>query len=169
MKKYLILLYLCISILFNYTLYCQTDTSEIYLKNGTLLEFDSDTLIFYFNNGVVNKYTTNEINLIKFVSSTNVSDDELSDILNIYNYPNPFSKETTIAFKSKSDGFALLTIFDENGQKVRIINKFVNNSAIINITWDGKDENGKLCSSGSYFFTLEMGNTIKTGKLLLIL
>ena len=79
------------------------------------------------------------------------------------NYPNPFNHETTILYNLSSEQHVNLTLYNELGQKVRVL---------VNDTGDaGLNEyilNGDNLPSGVYLYTLETAANKITKKLLLI-
>ncbi|MBC8526509.1 MAG: T9SS type A sorting domain-containing protein [Candidatus Cloacimonetes bacterium] len=89
------------------------------------------------------------------------------------NYPNPFNFSTTISFSvySRDAQNAEIRIYNIKGQIVRqlsIVNSQLNWEQS-SIEWDGKDERGKLVSSGIYFYQFKVGDkVIDTKKCLLL-
>jgi type IX secretion system substrate protein len=84
------------------------------------------------------------------------------------NYPNPFNGVTTIPFELEKDGNVNITIYDVLGRKVKtLINKpytFGKHEFI----WDGLDVNGKVVSSGIYFYQIISDDFSKAKRLLLL-
>ncbi len=90
-----------------------------------------------------------------------------TELLNVYNYPNPFSDETYFTFK-------LTQIPDELRIKIftlagRMIKEITKNSSELNydfnrIHWDGRDEDGDLIANGVYIYKviLKKGSEIIT-------
>ena len=92
-----------------------------------------------------------------------------------HNYPNPFHSATTISFNLNAENGegAEISIFNIKGQKVKTLEciNHVNAKAtdsLSHITWDGKDENNKLVSSGIYFYKMRSGNYESTKKMILL-
>jgi len=84
-------------------------------------------------------------------------------------YPNPFSKETTIAFNLNKAQNITIIIYNELGQEVKnlIPNNFINEGKF-QVVWDGTSNSGSEASNGTYIFKIEGENgEIKTGKILL--
>jgi hypothetical protein len=78
------------------------------------------------------------------------------------NYPNPFNPETTIRFRMKVSGLAILTIRDVLGRVVR------QERIVANVGENVYRFVGTGLSSGVYFYTLEAGNFRQTKKMLLM-
>ncbi len=89
-----------------------------------------------------------------------------SELLNVY--PNPVShlSSVIIKVKIKEDESASLSIYNIKGQ---LIKSFLSiNPGIHQITWDGRDNNKKHCSSGIYFYKLVSPTYSMTKKMLVI-
>jgi hypothetical protein len=95
------------------------------------------------------------------------------DLLNVpgmalTNYPNPFKPNTTIAFQLKEAGETSLTVYNIKGQLVKsLLNKPMSSGAH-SLAWDGRDNDGKLCSSGIYYMRLNCGTQMQMRKLLIL-
>ncbi|MFA6923262.1 MAG: thiol protease/hemagglutinin PrtT [Bacteroidales bacterium] len=79
------------------------------------------------------------------------------------NYPNPFSKYTTIEFYNKEKGNVKLNIYDINGKLIKTI--------VDDNLSEGKYKfnfNGSQLNGGIYFYRLETQNYIATKKLTII-
>lgn len=84
----------------------------------------------------------------------------------LQNYPNPFNPATRIAFDLPESAPVKLEIFTILGQKVRsLVNTNMAPGQHI-VSWDARDEMGRLVSGGFYIYRLEAGNTVKTRKML---
>jgi hypothetical protein len=87
---------------------------------------------------------------------------------NLKNYPNPFNPETTISFELSKPGNVVLNIYNLKGELVkRLINNQMSNGKH-SIVWDGKDNNGHICSSGVYFYKIESNGRVAVKKMLLL-
>lgn len=70
------------------------------------------------------------------------------------NYPNPFTEGTTIEFKLETAGKYELEVLDISGRVIRNINGDGLLSGMNSVYWDGRDEAGKLVSSGVYLYRI---------------
>jgi hypothetical protein len=87
----------------------------------------------------------------------------------VSNYPNPFNPTTTIRFSLPHQAQVIVEIFNALGAKVRtLINGETYQRGYYNVTWDGKDSNGRTASSGMYFYRIVAGQNVKTVKMLLM-
>ena len=69
-------------------------------------------------------------------------------------FPNPFSTETTLRWQGVFDATRALVIYDANGRRVHAAVLPLGETSG-EITWDGRDTQGRLLPSGVYFFRLE--------------
>lgn len=74
-------------------------------------------------------------------------------------YPNPFNDTTSLSLASVDDkplqlSAASLIIYDVKGRRIRTLHTPEPNNAEFQVTWDGRDDSGRLCSSGVYLAKL---------------
>ncbi|HOX86452.1 MAG TPA: SdrD B-like domain-containing protein [bacterium] len=84
------------------------------------------------------------------------------------NYPNPFNLETRIKFILKEAGFAELSIFNTNGQRVRSLIASNLEAGSHTIAWDGRDAEGNVVPTGTYLYSLRINNFEKMQKMILL-
>lgn len=92
----------------------------------------------------------------------------MSGLKILKNSPNPFNPSTTIEFTLPSSGKANLTVYDIMGRKVRELVSGQVSAGMRTALWDGRDDSGKLVSSGVYFARLTMGKNVAVKKMLLM-
>ncbi len=105
-----------------------------------------------------------------------VSDDPVSSEFTLFqNYPNPFNPETTIEYHLLSSAIVNLTVYNNLGERVRVLVKDHQPPGTNAVVWDGKDDFGNPVSSGVYFYNLgivepgqQPGNALQTRKMVLI-
>ncbi len=84
------------------------------------------------------------------------------------NYPNPFNPSTEIKFDIMQSANVTLRIYNSAGQLTKtLINENLKPNSY-SVVWNGRDDRGKQCSSGTYFYRLESGNHNVTKKMSLI-
>ncbi len=84
------------------------------------------------------------------------------------NYPNPFNPSTQISYNLSNASNVELTIYNIQGQKVKILlNKF-QIAGEKTIVWDGKDNSGTAVTSGVYIYHLRTGGSHETKKMILM-
>ena len=83
-------------------------------------------------------------------------DDNLaSNIIKLFNYPNPFNPTTTIYFTTEHTESTELTIYNVKGQKIKSFSNLqIDKSPNQQIIWNGRDQNNRPVSSGVYFYRL---------------
>lgn len=74
----------------------------------------------------------------------------------IGNFPNPFNPETRITFQLPTDARVSLTVYNLQGQRVRILFERHAQSGYYSAVWDGRREDGGAVASGIYLARLEV-------------
>ena len=75
------------------------------------------------------------------------------------NFPNPFNPTTTIAFSIPNMAKIDLNIYNVKGQKVKtLISSETMDQGEQQVSWNGKDDEGKQVSTGIYFYKLRADN-----------
>jgi len=84
------------------------------------------------------------------------------------NHPNPFNPTTTLRFEIASRGRASLRIYDVRGALVRTLFDETREGGPGTSTWDGRDDAGRVVSSGVYLYSLNAGGESRTRKMVLL-
>ncbi len=84
------------------------------------------------------------------------------------NYPNPFNPVTTIRYDLKNPGKVTLKVYNMLGQEVRTLVNRHESPGFKSVVWDGRDNKGKMASSGLYIYRIETGKFVKSHKMLLV-
>jgi thermitase len=79
----------------------------------------------------------------------------------VYAYPNPFrlGRDTSVTFnipKGEEGATRTIRVYTMAGQLVRTVSA---------LTWDGKNDAGKLVASGVYLFSISLGEKVLNGRL----
>lgn len=84
------------------------------------------------------------------------------------NYPNPFNPTTLIRFSVPVTSRVRISIYNLLGQRVRdlVDESFAN--GVQEVSWDGRDNTGRLLSSGTYIYRMQSGNFVETRKMVLM-
>ena len=72
----------------------------------------------------------------------------------LQNYPNPFNTMTTVRYYLPKQGHLTIEIFDVLGQRVCQLISSKKLEGYGQVNWDGRDENGKVVTSGIYHIRL---------------
>ena len=77
----------------------------------------------------------------------------------LQNYPNPFNPETWIPYQLSDNSPVSVSIFDTTGALIRTLSLGMQSAGFYNSRghaayWDGRNGNGELVASGTYFYEL---------------
>jgi len=84
-----------------------------------------------------------------------------------HNEPNPVISSTNISFNLPSTEHVDLTVYNINGQLVKILYSGVASSKMVQ--WDGKDEFGKAQKNGIYLYKLEVNGKLHEIKKMILM
>ncbi|MFC1786175.1 S8 family serine peptidase [Candidatus Neomarinimicrobiota bacterium] len=84
------------------------------------------------------------------------------------NYPNPFNPNTTIEYELRQSSNVKLVIFDILGREITTLINHFEPSGIKSVKWNGINNDGYPVSTGIYFYSLIIGDSKITKKMLLI-
>ncbi len=82
--------------------------------------------------------------------------------------PNPFNPSTTLAFRLAAAGPVRLGVFDVRGRLVRTLVDGALPAGDHAVTWQGRDQDGELVSSGTYFVRLQAPDNLETRTITLV-
>jgi len=99
---------------------------------------------------------------------TSVKDNQPGASVKAGSYPNPFRDETVIRFESQKPGRVSLEVYNSNGQLVNRLLDAEVRAGTHEVRWDGSNNSGKRVAEGMYFYRLQAGNEMVTGKLMLM-
>ena len=83
-------------------------------------------------------------------------------------FPNPFNPATTVTFDIPNTEMVYLKVFNVNGGLVRTLNNSKLSPGKYRYEWDGKNETGKVSTSGVYFIQLDSRSFRNIKKVLLV-
>ncbi len=123
-----------------------------------------------FNNGVstdlqISSSTTviNGVSIPIFLSSVK-GGNLLPDEIQLYqNYPNPFNPTTLIKFELKEREIVRVSVLNILGEEIRVLLSEEKGAGYHTIDFDGSD-----LTSGVYFYRIQVGNFIRTNKMILL-
>jgi len=126
-----------------YTLTCQAG------------EYQTQTI----DNVIVNSSLTTFSNFV-LNPVVSISDNyNTSPVLLNQNHPNPFSMSTVIKYDLSKSSNVTLIIYNTKGQMVRTLINGYKSNGIHEVSWDGKDDNGKKLATGNYTCLLKTGSS----------
>ena len=145
--------------------YGTTYLTEI-LGPGNYKYFKIDTL--KLNLQPDSTYHQNIYLLSDYIVGINETTHKPDEELLLINYPNPLNATTTFKIKwpaNLSNIEKRIFIFDITGQLINVIKLGDQQTA----TWDGRDQQGHVLSSGTYFYKFVAGNIVyKSGSMILL-
>jgi hypothetical protein len=83
------------------------------------------------------------------------------------NFPNPFNPTTTISLSLPQAADYSIFVYNVAGQKVKEYHGF-SEAGVLNVVWDGTDNNGSSVASGIYFYKASAGQFSATKKMVLM-
>jgi len=84
------------------------------------------------------------------------------------NYPNPFNPTTQIQFSIPERSNVTLTVYDITGREVtQLVNESLGGGTYT-ATWDGRNTNGQLVSSGVYIYRIQADSFVQTKRMVFI-
>ncbi len=84
------------------------------------------------------------------------------------NFPNPFNSATIIGYTIAENSKVSLAIYNVMGQEVRTLVDNKQLSGYYSVIWDGRDNAGRVVSSGIYIYRLQTSGEVKSKKMLLL-
>jgi hypothetical protein len=82
--------------------------------------------------------------------------------------PNPFTSETRIGFSMSRAGHVRLSVYTPEGRLVTDVVDESMGPGLHSAIWNGQDRSGNKMGSGIYYYRLVTGETILTGKMILL-
>ena len=105
------------------------------------------------------------------ISVTNLEEDVISQPKSfnlVQNYPNPFNPSTTIEYYITKGDNVTLNIYDSVGRLIKTLVDEYNKPGEYKVTWDGRNNNGKIVASGAYFFQMITEGFQSSKKMILL-
>jgi len=99
---------------------------------------------------------------------TDVKDNLPGSSVRAGSYPNPFREETVIRFETQKESRVILEIYNINGQLINRLFDAETGSGIHEVGWNGSNSAGNRVAEGIYFYRLQAGEDMITGKLMLM-
>ncbi len=84
-------------------------------------------------------------------------------------YPNPFNPTTTISYDVQGGVPVTLAIYDVTGRRIMVlVDGESMHAGRHELTWDGRDQSGRVVASGVYFYRLDAGGFSQTRRMALL-
>ncbi len=82
--------------------------------------------------------------------------------------PNPFNSTVRVGFTLPTTERVLLAVYDVSGRRLKTLRDSMLPAGRYEIEWDGRTDEGRPASSGTYFVRLESSDTSETVKAVLL-
>ena len=82
-------------------------------------------------------------------------------------FPNPFNPATNLRYSMKEAGDVRIDVFNVKGQILKTYHNSHNQPGYYQVSWDGRDLNGRPVSTGVYFYRMTSGKYRSTKKMVL--
>lgn len=135
-------------------------------------DFTEDTPNYTWGHGKINLE-----NILSSFNSTDEDETTEADLAVSQNYPNPAIIDgnmlksttlTTIKLNLRKKNNVKIKIYNLKGQRVRYLTDKTLQAGEHTITWNGRNDNGKLISSGIYYYKVETNNNTKLKKIVVL-
>ena len=123
-----------------------------------VFENNLEILPTFSNNNSVYAYI-NQPGSFALIHSDFYEQQEVYETRIVSSYPNPFNPTVTLDFTLENDSYVNIDVYNILGQKVVSLFKGDRLSGENSIMWNGKNTNGEMVSSGSYFISILNENT----------
>lgn len=133
------------------------------------LQAQNDTLVIKLKNGQSEKIAISQISKTQFENVTGVDEKHIKTTdLQLNNYPNPFSENTSIEFEIASYGDVVVLIYDNNGEQIQKLECNNCPTGKNTLQWNCLDKNNKRVSTGMYYYEVRFNNEIQSKQMILV-
>lgn len=84
------------------------------------------------------------------------------------NYPNPFYPSTTFEYEVLQPSYVEIGVYDLLGRAVKLLVARRQTAGAYRAMWDGTDETGDRAAPGVYLYSLRVGGTVESRKMVLV-
>lgn len=84
------------------------------------------------------------------------------------NYPNPFNPATTISYSIPKTLRVTLRVYSVSGEEIRTVVNEAESPGRHSIVWDGRNDEGRMVSSGVYIYQLIADGAVRTKKMIFL-
>jgi len=122
---------------------------------GETIDFTLSNILANDNQGQTYTLAAEDLKLTSIAESPNQN---IPDCFNLYaNYPNPFNPATHIAYDLPQELKVRIEVFDLLGRQVCTLVDETKQAGKYIVTWNGRDQSGKVVSSGIYMYRITAG------------
>ena len=142
------------------------------VRENWLIAQDEDLLVSYNIVGGSGYFPGAVGNWWEFVyndlSTTPAGETPAAGHLLLGNAPNPFNPSTEISFEMGRADHARLNVYDLAGNLVRTLVDEQREAGLHTVTWNGRDNTGRLAATGVYLYRFEAGQSVQTRRMTLV-
>ena len=102
------------------------------------------------------------------VEDTGVQEPAVATLVLHPSRPNPFGREASLSFELPTRADVTFDIYSVDGRLVRTLVDDEMDPGTVDVTWDGRDENGRRVGNGLYFMKLVAGDDVRRGKVIVL-
>jgi hypothetical protein len=122
---------------------------------GVTIDFTLSNILANDNEGQTYTLAAEDLKLTGVAESPNQN---IPNYFNLYaNYPNPFNPATHIAYDLPEELKVRIEVFDLLGRQVCTLVDETKQAGKYLVTWNGRDQSGKVVSSGIYMYRITAG------------
>jgi hypothetical protein len=120
--------------------------------------------------GYIADFNIDEVQFIPAATAVGVEKGEVPALFTLQqNYPNPFNPTTEIRYDIPTYTTVTLKIYNLLGQEIRtLVDHQSATPGSHTVTWDGRDNAGRVVSTGEYLYRIEASHFTETKKMLLV-
>jgi hypothetical protein len=138
-------------------------------QNGEVINLSLQNVSAVNSSGQPIEMTPQSAQIVIIITDVSDGDGRIITDYRLYqNYPNPFNPSTLIQYEIPNSGQVTLTVYNIVGQQVRTLVNKSQTAGAYQISWDGRDEQGRRLSSGVYFYRLNAKSFVETRKMTLV-
>jgi hypothetical protein len=141
---------------------------ELTVEIGLPVEELRDILIDYIY--IATEYGQQEVRLLldgNLITSFGENTIQVETQLN-GNIPNPFNPSTLICYQLAEESHVAIEIYNIKGQIIKYLVNTNNQAGTYEATWDGRDLNNRMVSSGIYFYLMKADEYLEIKKMVLM-
>jgi len=133
-----------------------------------IARFEDYTGLYAYHCHILEHEDNEMMRQFQVVPPVGVEDGPAGTLALVPNRPNPFSSGTTIAFELPHAASVRLAAFDIAGRRVRLLAHGATPAGMHQVSWDGRDDDGRPLGPGVYMVRLQVGDDVIVRKTMLI-
>lgn len=136
-------------------------TSDIYTVDP-----DGNNLVNFTNTASVNE-SYPDWSLASIGISNELQNPLVQNGILALNTPNPFISSTQIRYSIPTADYVAITVYDNKGTLIKVLEQQRRNAGMHTVSWDGKDRYGKQMVGGQYYYQIVSGDYVAVEKIIM--